>query len=134
MYLKALTRIDSHMMRRCSKMTKETLHIPVETCAFLIPKRCFRVQFLCVDAYHHLCVTLCLFCQTRDDFLGQVDVPLNQIPVSYLFFSSFFFPSEGICLSSSRQLCRFLTSVSPMSALRVNTLTLILVSVPHRCP
>lgn len=21
-------------------------------------------------------------CQTRDDFLGQVDVPLNQIPVS----------------------------------------------------
>lgn len=29
---------------------------------------------------------ICIFsfspCQTRDDFLGQVDVPLNQIPVS----------------------------------------------------
>lgn len=25
-------------------------------------------------------------CQTRDDFLGQVDVPLNQIPVSFVTF------------------------------------------------
>lgn len=63
------------------------LHIAVET--FFIPKRCFRVHssvLMCIITS----VTLCLFCQTRDDFLGQVDVPLNQIPVSFFFFFHLF--------------------------------------------
>lgn len=38
---------------------------------------------VCVFGSSYVCDSL--FLQTRDDFLGQVDVPLNQIPVSLRF-------------------------------------------------
>lgn len=77
-------------------------------------------------------------CQTRDDFLGQVDVPLNQIPVSlrrktsivtHLFEVRWTEKAFFCC-------CRFCrTNIWPQSPshphINVNMYTLIQMPVPH---